>query len=140
MLSQCIPVIFEIHGTENQLAQIGWNGFINGPGLPVVARWSLIGLVVITTLVTWRWRQVRITEAEVSLKLRMIERGYSADEVERVLRAGLPTKPAGRCSCMMVPPACRDSLGVSTPHLGADPRVGHRRFFLPLPSTKHQAG
>lgn len=92
MLSQCIPVIFEIHGTENQLAQIGWNGFINGPGLPVVARWSLIGLVVITTLVTWRWRQVRITEAEVSLKLRMIERGYSADEVERVLRAGLPTK------------------------------------------------
>ena len=34
------------------------------------------------------WRKARIAEQQAVLKREMIERGYSADEIERVLAAG----------------------------------------------------
>jgi hypothetical protein len=43
---------------------------------------------------TWQWRLHRKTEMEVSLKQDMLNRGLSAEDIERVLRAPL----SGNCS------------------------------------------
>lgn len=45
-----------------------------------------IGYVVHT--VATNWRQARVAEENAHLKRQMIERGYSADEIVRVLEAG----------------------------------------------------
>jgi len=45
-------------------------------------------------LTTWldNWRQVRVSEHLAALKQNMIERGLSAEEIERVINAGLPAR------------------------------------------------
>lgn len=43
--------------------------------------------VSIVGIVAAQWRRVRIGEAESAVKLRMVEKGYSADQIERVLQA-----------------------------------------------------
>lgn len=52
------------------------------------------------TFVT-NWRQVKIAEQAALLKREMIERGYSADEIVRVIEVGAEpeksTKAAGKC-------------------------------------------
>jgi hypothetical protein len=49
------------------------------------------GLVI---WLTWQWRLHRRTEMEVSLKQDMLNRGLSAEDIERVLRAPL----SGNCT------------------------------------------
>lgn len=39
------------------------------------------------------WRQVKVAEQNAQLKREMVERGYSADEIARVLEAGAPADP-----------------------------------------------
>jgi hypothetical protein len=60
--------------------------------IPVVAIvcGCLFGLV--SALAT-QWRKARQKEAEVALKMEMIKQGKSADEIERVLRAGRTPQP-----------------------------------------------
>ena len=61
------------------------NGFwVIVVGLPVVG-W-------IITELAGNWRKVRMSEHVNALKQSMIERGMSADEIERVLNAGIPTR------------------------------------------------
>ena len=62
---------------------------------------SLMGIVcasivVITAFVAPKWQQVRRVEAEMKLKRDLIASGYSADDIERILRAssGAPTRRA----------------------------------------------
>jgi hypothetical protein len=38
------------------------------------------------------WQKVRVSEHLAALKQSMIERGMSADEIERVINAGVPPK------------------------------------------------
>jgi hypothetical protein len=61
---------------------------------------EVIGLVAVVCLFgTWplwliidsvasNWRKARIAEQEAVLKREMIERGFTADEIERVIAAG----------------------------------------------------
>lgn len=46
-----------------------------------------LALVLIVWTLASAWRRVRIAEYNAHLKNRMIERGLSADEIERILRA-----------------------------------------------------
>jgi hypothetical protein len=50
----------------------------------------LAGLVTIAVvwIFAFYWRKVRQNDTEASLKSQMLDRGMSADEIERVLRAG----------------------------------------------------
>ena len=76
---------------------IDWNTFLNSETLPLMLFLGLAGLVALIAIVARQWRQVRVAEAEAGLKLRMIERGFSADEVEKVLQAGLASgRPSRR--------------------------------------------
>lgn len=46
------------------------------------------------------WRQVKVAEGQAALKREMVERGYSADEIVRVMEAGggsARPRAAARC-------------------------------------------
>ncbi|MBX9656192.1 hypothetical protein K2Y11_21460 [bacterium] len=43
--------------------------------------------IVMTTVITAAWRSVRVRDAELDLKQQMLEKGMSADEIERVVKA-----------------------------------------------------
>jgi hypothetical protein len=44
-------------------------------------------LIVCTAAITRAWKSVRIHEADAALKQEMLDRGMSAEEIERVVRA-----------------------------------------------------
>jgi hypothetical protein len=59
---------------------------------PVMALGVLVGLPMIGWVITdiaKNWRKVRVSEHLATLKQSMIERGMSAEEIERVLNAGV---------------------------------------------------
>jgi hypothetical protein len=74
---------------------------MNGHDLSVMLTFTalaLAGLVIgLTALVTYHWRGVRQFETEAALKQEMIQRGMSAEDIERVLRASAAGAPAA-CS------------------------------------------
>ena len=68
------------------LLAFGWNwGQLLDPGTLVFV---MGGVVAVSAIVFPQWRRVRHTEAATRLKHKMIDRGFSADEIERVLNAG----------------------------------------------------
>jgi hypothetical protein len=72
------------------------NGFDDIPGMLVII--FLFGGGVITSvvaLIARNWRQARESEHLAALKQAMIERGMSAEDIERVVRAAPEAAPAG---------------------------------------------
>lgn len=84
MLGQCIG------------SAVDWNQFLNGDIFALVLCLSIGGLVSVIAIVARHWKQVRVAESEAGLKMRMIERGFSAEQIDKVLRAGLVAKPHNR--------------------------------------------
>jgi hypothetical protein len=67
-----------------------WEGVLQSvPGIVTVTLifggWIIVAVV---SRITKTWRMVQESEHAAALKQSMIERGMSADEIERVLRAG----------------------------------------------------
>ncbi len=50
-------------------------------------------LVVLTAILAHQWRAARLAEVEASLKQDMLNRGLSAEDIERVIRAGRSQDP-----------------------------------------------
>lgn len=46
-----------------------------------------VAAIVVTAMITRAWRTVRVHEAEAALKQEMLDRGMSAEEIERVVKA-----------------------------------------------------
>ena len=71
-------------------------------GLAAVTGGILIAIIAIVSGVWSRARRAesraRQVEAELALKQEMIERGMSADDIERVLKAGQASAAPSRCS------------------------------------------
>lgn len=67
-----------------QIAAWNWDTFLEPRTLVFV----VMGVVGVSAIFIPNWRKVRQTEANTRLKHKMIERGFSADEIERVLNAG----------------------------------------------------
>jgi hypothetical protein len=56
--------------------------------LAIVVVGSVVGLVIaVTALITKNWRRVRQLDIEGALKQDMLQRGLSAEDIERVIRA-----------------------------------------------------
>ncbi len=72
------------------LAELNWEEVLgNLPGILTVT--LLFGgwiIVAIVARISKTWRMVQESEHQAALKQTMIERGMSADDIERVLRAG----------------------------------------------------
>lgn len=86
---------------------VDWNRFLNGDVFPLILFLSIAGLVLVMTIVALQWKQVRVAESEAGLKLRMIERGFSADQIDQVLRAGLVAGKNNRRRRSHATQACR---------------------------------
>ena len=67
-----------------QMAVFHWSQLLEPKTLVFV----MAGVVAVSAIVLPHWRRVREVEASSRLKQKMIDRGYSADEIERVLNAG----------------------------------------------------
>ena len=57
---------------------------------------SAVAVVAVIWIIAFYWRRVRVAAYNARLKQLMIERGMSADEIERVLRAGGQPAEGGR--------------------------------------------
>jgi hypothetical protein len=82
------------------IAGIDWNGLLEPPnGILIIC-----GAVAIIALIAPQWRSIRQHADDVRLKEQMVQRGFTADEIEQVLNAG-ETKPepngAGDDSCRL---------------------------------------
>ncbi len=78
------------------LAEFDLNAWLSSPNLALTVFLGLTAIVAVIAIIAVQWRRVRVTEAEAGLKLRMIERGYSAEEVQRVLETGLAANQRSR--------------------------------------------
>ena len=77
-------------------ARIDLQQLFDGPAIPILFVVTAMAVVVIVTVLANQWRRVRIAETEATIKARMIDRGFSPDEIERVLRAGVQQTRRGR--------------------------------------------
>ena len=68
------------------LAGIDWQPILEGSNGPPLLVFVTTGVVIIAVVALIQWRRVRIGEAEASLKMRMVERGYSPEQIARVLQ------------------------------------------------------
>lgn len=69
-------------------ADFDWNHFFSSP-----FGWLSVAVVAgvissIASSITSNWRRIREAEQMAVLKQNMVERGMSADEIERILNAG----------------------------------------------------
>lgn len=78
------------------LARVNVDQLLSGPVVPLTLFLTFGSVVCVISIVARQWRRVRLGEAEVSLKGRMVERGYSADEIERVCQIGIQSAPPER--------------------------------------------
>lgn len=78
------------------LARVNVDQLLSGPIVPLTLLLTFGSVICLVSIVARQWRRVRLGEAEVSLKGRMVERGYSADEIERVCQIGVEAAPAER--------------------------------------------
>lgn len=75
------------------LAEFSWKSLMDN--LPAILFITFIfgGWVIVAVVrsFTDSWRKVRETEQAAALKQSMVEKGMSASDIERVLKAGGPT-------------------------------------------------
>ncbi len=74
------------------IGTIDWNHLLDGPIIPL----TFCSVVCLTLIIAGQWRRVRIAETEAALKVKMIDKGYSAAEMERVCKLHVDTAPRNR--------------------------------------------
>ncbi len=79
------------------LANIDWQPILEGSEGPPLLVFCVAGIVIVAVVATIQWRRVRIAEAEASMKMRMIEHGYTPDQIDQVLRAKVDKSRRWRC-------------------------------------------
>jgi hypothetical protein len=77
------------------LSGFDWNTYVREGDFAGLVVCIIMAIIVITALALWHWSKVRIAEAELRLKERMVDRGFSPEEIERVFATG-SSKRRGR--------------------------------------------
>ena len=82
----------------HELAGINWNRILDPP----VIMFIVGAIIAVAAIVAPQWRKAAKASEDARLKEQMIQRGFSADEIERVIRAGAGEKrgAAGKCGAM----------------------------------------
>lgn len=82
------------------LAEIDWNSLLRDDDfiMPVLicVMTGIVGVIVVAAIVVPQWRKARQARDEAGLKAQMIQRGFSAAEIERVLKVGVGQDRVGR--------------------------------------------
>ena len=77
----------------SHLAAVDWNEFLqNRDVLPVLLATVLAGTIVLVAIIVPQWRKAKQAGDEARLKERMIERGFTADEIATVIKASATPK------------------------------------------------
>ena len=76
-----------------ELASFDWGELLEMPTLIFLVG----GVIAVTAIVATQWRQAQKTSDNARLKEQMIQRGFSADEIERVINAGPSWPPDEAC-------------------------------------------
>ena len=63
------------------LAQIDWNSLLKHNDFQVIMVFAMAALIAITAIIAIQWRKVQ----EVRLKEKMVDRGFTAEEIGRVM-------------------------------------------------------
>lgn len=79
------------------LAAINWQPILEGGDGPPLLFFLASGIVIIAVVAIVQWGRVRIAEAEASLKMRMVEQGYSPEQISQVLHTKVDRAERGRC-------------------------------------------
>ncbi len=79
------------------LARIDWQPILEGGNGPPLLVFVASGIVIMAVVAMVQWRRVRIAEAEASLKMRMVERGYSPEQIAQVVQTKIDKAKRGRC-------------------------------------------
>jgi len=82
----------------NLLASFDAQSFLQSDECGLMVFLLVAGFVLTVLILTTQWRRVRVAETEGAIKMRMIEKGYTADEIERVV-AARPARPFLRHQC-----------------------------------------
>jgi hypothetical protein len=78
-----------------QLAESEWTSLLPDPELLVVlAVWIVVGAVVIGIVLAIQWRRVQIARLDAELKERMIEQGFTAEDIMGVMNSGADRRGA----------------------------------------------
>ena len=83
------------------LAEIDWNALVQSELFPVTIFLTVTGLVAITAIIAVQWRKAQ----ELRLKEKMIDRGFTADEIDRVVSARGGAKPRNQPTSPCCPEA-----------------------------------
>jgi len=82
-----------------QSSPLSWQGFIDGDMFPLIVFLVVGATVLVVGVLAIQWRRVRVAETEGAIKMRMIEKGYSTDEIERVVQSTPPCKRDRKHGC-----------------------------------------
>ena len=92
---------------DTLLGEIDWNTLLmEKDALVMIMGPTAAVLIILGSVIAIQWRKVRQAEHDARLKERMIERGFSAEEIERVM--GVRLKP-GRGRTAKVVVGCCDA-------------------------------
>ena len=69
---------------------IDWNSLIQNPDFIMFPMFALMGFVALGVIGLIQWRRVQQTKYNAYLKERLIERGFTAEEIVNVVKAGEP--------------------------------------------------
>ena len=80
------------------LAEVNWNSIFRPEIMVFVCVFSFLTIVGVFRAITSAWKAVEKNRNESQLKAQMIERGYRADEIERVICATAMDTDDAACS------------------------------------------
>ena len=75
---------------------IDWNSVVQNPDFILFPMFLSGGLVALGIVIAFQWRRAQQAKYNFYLKERLIERGFSADEIIRVVSAGVQPERAAR--------------------------------------------
>lgn len=70
-----------------QLAEIDWGTMFTVPNFPIFAVFSFVTIISVVGCITGAWQANKKHQREVMLKRDLVNRGYSVEEIERVVKA-----------------------------------------------------
>jgi hypothetical protein len=60
---------------------VDWTHVLNGPDIAGIVVAVIAGILLTIWIVASQWRRVRVADSDAGLKIRLVERGYSADDM-----------------------------------------------------------
>ena len=70
-----------------ELAAVNWDALFSPATFPILAVFGFVTVISVVGCIAGAWQANKKHQREVLLKRDLVDRGYSVDEIERVLKA-----------------------------------------------------